>query len=721
MSANRQQQKKRQSSVMFARGTKGEDARTDPSTMPRSSTGSAYDGFGALMDTYSDDDSDIDSDDDHTRRAQPTQSHAPLQSSIPPPSHPSQPDQRSQRESWSARAQAVGQRPPDSASQNPPTLKLLGLKSQKEGGAPLGSASNGAHAHAPVGSPPFTIIAEEDSVRSSHNGALRTNPPQRNFAHEQSMSEYGDNSSRVGSTIDFAGHQGHAGHGSDGFGGFGGDAMTSTPSGNFLQPNDLRSPPQAATVLRPSQGQAQNLNPRKALTAQLGLDTPLPEGPPSPSPRQPQGGDYFSRGGPDAPPPGSEIPLQRNTSNESSNFGGSGPRTPESVMVRSPPHGNGSLPPGDPFTDRAAGRPLVSPPRGGGGGGGGSAGGPSPPMNSQMRQPPPGYNNGPPPHAGRGPSPMGAPQSYARAAPGPGFSDSQRPSQDQRRQSIFRRSMAFMTGNSGPNASQGNNYGDAGPQPRVGGGGGGGNRQSIFRRSMAFLSGNNNRPAPAPAPENPDANCPAPRVRGFDEKEVRDRRSQYWGGGGQGAEWDTYGQGSRFWRRFSAAQKHAQAPNDKMEMTSRTMREKIAAQKKLATWLAGLGGILIITAVVAIVIWRESKSSPQDANPGSINKGEHGGTDTRMRRSPIQTSLPDDYFAYQRDYAGDADADALRWEGARVEDRAAAGQPAAPTAAPTAPGTGSGNQSMQRRRRQINKRHASLNRRIDAPQVASAA
>ena len=45
-------------------------------------------------------------------------------------------------DSWTDRAVAVGHRPPDNASQNPPSLKLMALKSAKQGGDISGSSED---------------------------------------------------------------------------------------------------------------------------------------------------------------------------------------------------------------------------------------------------------------------------------------------------------------------------------------------------------------------------------------------------------------------------------------------------------------------------------------------------------------------------------------------------------------------------------------------------
>ncbi|CAO1615634.1 unnamed protein product [Sympodiomycopsis kandeliae] len=731
------QQKKRQSSVMFARGTKGEDGRPDASTMPRSSTGSAYDGFGALMDAYSDDESDSDASEDNHRDQRQTD---PTQAQAIPQNYPSgsQNTNGRVRESWSARAEAVGQRPPDSASQNPPTLKLLGLKSQREGGAPIGKGGAYSQSRAsPNQQTSFQSIAEEGASHQQHEqnhyggGGPRPNPPQRNIAAEQSVSEYGDNSSRIGSTIDFGGnfgHTSHPGHGSDGFGGALGPASSvRSPSSPNQLPTSMSTNLQIPQQAHAAGGSSQESrrDPRSALTAQLGLDTPQPEAQsPSGGDRSQQGGDYFSPHG--ASQASNEVPLQRNMSNESASHVG-GPRSPEHAMIRpsqnGPTSSHGS-PPRDPFTDRAYGRPLISPPRGPVPGGPSSPmshpAQPSPSMGPQGRSPPgfagPGrpHPNAHPPHQNAATAQYGGgfeAQPRPRPAHGPGFSDARGPPPEQKRQSIFRRSMAFMTGNAaGPSSGNPHGYqgggGASGPQLRSGDQGV--KRQSIFRRSMALLTGN--KPASAaPTAEMDDANCPAPRVRGFDEKEVVNRKSQYWGGGGQGSEWDAGGAGSKFWRRFSAAQKHAATPGDKMEGASRTMRQRIASQQKAAKWSAGVGGILIIAAVVAVVIWREAKSGTEDDNPGSINKGDHGGTDTRMRRSAIETALPGaEIDRYQRL------ANAVVWDGAKVVEGgdestkadATRADSIGPAATPAAvnPQSPKQNQSMRRRVR----RHANL-------------
>ncbi|PWN29667.1 hypothetical protein BDZ90DRAFT_273571 [Jaminaea rosea] len=628
--------KKRQSAVGFAQGTKGDgpSSNANANGKPRNSTGSAYEGFGALMDEYSD------SDDSDNEAPRPDRAGASQQ-------------RGAVRESWSARAQAVGERPPDSASQNPPTLKLLGLKSQREGGQPLGRPNNGpatlvspSYQRERAPSPAFEMLSEVNEPRAQ--------PVARHGINEQSVSEYGDGGSRVGSTIDFTGQ------GSDGFGGapvVQSQVPPQSQSRQMQQQQPARgpvSPPRAVNNgLQPSSAS----NPRKALTAQLGLDTPLPSKPASPS-NGPQG-DYFSARGNGG---NHEVELSRDDPFNTT------PRSPQAAMVRGPPSSSSSFGASSPTEktnpfgsgDSPPGRMLVAGP-------GPQGYGPRSPT-SPMRPEAPliaqqqGYNRGPPQpilRNGNDVSPMAMPR--PQPAPGPGFSQQAPP---QKRQSVFRRSMAFVTGGGGEPSWQQQQQQQQ-QQQGYQQGPGGNKRQSIFRRSMAFLSGKP-APAPAPAPEPLEENHAPPRNRGFDnEKEMISRRSQYLGGGHKGDEWDVNGAGANFWRRFNEAQRHAN-PNDKMEMTSRRYTEKAITRRKLSLWLSGLGGVLIIAAVIGIVIWREGKASNDNGNPGSINKGDFGGTHIMQRSEPTPVAaVVAARESVERDDNGDV------WATARVvEERA---------------------------------------------------
>ncbi|CAO1620252.1 unnamed protein product [Parajaminaea phylloscopi] len=696
MSTSARANKKGRASVMFAKGTKGDAAVASAAasaSMPRNSTGSAYDGFGALMDAYSDDSDDSDSEERVSpaahRAAQPPQGHAPG-----PTAGQAMPRTR---ESWGARALAVGERPPDSMSQNPPTLKLLALKSQREGGPALGGGSpSPSHGPRSPGYSPSGFPA----------ATSRANPPMRNTAQELSVSEYGDSASRVGSTIDFTGH------GSDGFGG-GHFSMGPAGPREVHQPQShvphQRSPLQRSDM--PLHPDGSKDSSRKALTAELGLDTPQPHG--SGPPQSHPNGDYFtlSRRAPQGSPEKARYNQQ-----PAQGY----PQTPQNAVVRqgySSSNSSGSLASPasasssdkkDPFEHPSPPtRALVVGPQG-------MHGGPmhgspqramAPPHanpHSMMRQPPQGPGmvgpTQPPPALRSAGGPQGLPpnasQMHADARRGP---PTQMPVA-QKRQSIFRRSMAFMAGNDA-------NWGNPQQQRSGPSAAGAPRRQSIFRRSMAFLSGKPMAmPEPEPEPVDAPENHPAPRVRGFEnEKDALARRSQYLGGGGKGAEWDVNGAGAKFWARFDQAQKHAES-NDKMERTSRTFRQKVQAQKKLATCMAGLGGVIIIGGVVGIVIWRESGADNTNANPGAINKGEHGGTDTRHRRAPVETGSPHawlDSHGVLGDVPGTSED---LWANARVERG-----DAAPLAQPTpVPEAGPVVRRMTPSKKRLLKRHGHL-------------
>lgn len=644
---------------MFAKGTKGYapsgSVTAATSSLPRSSTGSAYDGFGALMNTYSDDSDD--SDRQELSPAQPAPASQASYKQSPP----------QVRESWGARAMAVGERPPDSMSQNPPTLKLLGLKSQHEVGQAFGPGSANSLSRQAVNAGP-------GSPNLRPNDITRPNSLLRNLSQEQSFSEYGDGASRIGSTIDFTGH------GSDGFGGehFSKDPATKNqgqPPLNLANGRRLeRTEPLSGPV-------AHERLSRKALTTELGLDADIPtdlragNAPSNPG----QNGDYFARGR------GADAQKQTSPSCEQS-AGQRFSKSPQNVIVHGFPSFNSSgslMSPGsvssmdkkDPFENlsQPASALVVGPCGIDSPAQGASQGGMSAPQHYQHQQratdgsPVRPYSPGLR-HPGQEPLPQ-ALRAVAGVIGQSGVTIPSRAPAPQKRQSIFRRSMAFMTGTdsyaiiqqSQPYQQQRGNPGGQGA-PR---------RQSIFRRSMAFLSG---RPMPMPEPAEVPENHPAPRVRGFElEKELKPRNSQYLGGGGKGDEWDVDGAGAKFWARFDQAQKHANS-NDKMEMTSRTFRQKVQAQRKLATVMAGLGGIVIIGGVVGIIVWRESSSDSSNGDPTAINKGEHGGTDTRQRRSPMETPPPRAEMSYHEQRRADFGSAHDVWVGARIERNAAAFQ-----------------------------------------------
>lgn len=192
-----------------------------------------------------------------------------------------------------------------------------------------------------------------------------------------------------------------------------------------------------------------------------------------------------------------------------------------------------------------------------------------------------------------------------------------------RRQSMFRRSMAMFKGGDqqgGPRPRQGNN---------ANGGGGGAQRQSLFRRSVMWLSGREQAPPQpqplqqrqAPVADDDDSNAPQPRVQGFIDEKPRGRKSTYLGGGGMGDEWDVNGNGARFWKRFSTAQ-HLHENGVFRETDA--VRRKVEKRRKMTLYGSLVGGILIVAAVIAIIIWRENVQS--SAVPGALDRATFGPT-----------------------------------------------------------------------------------------------
>lgn len=599
--------------VGFATGTKEDDGAVG-SGIPRGSTGSAYDGFANLTKDFWD---DSDSDDDEKAQRRNGSS-----------------SQNNVRDSWGSRAMAVGDRPPDSASQNPPSLKLLGLKSARERGAPIGQSPRRASP-----SPAFEMMAAEPQRTSKSISAARFPPAQRRPEVEHSMSEYDDDSSRVGSAIDFPGAAHLSSH-SD-FLGMVGSPVAPRPSTLSTQVY----PPPSPTPATHASNQIP-LAARKALTAQLGLDTPLP---PAPQSEQRQSG-YFSS------PQKGQAEVPRSDSEGSSRFQHVDfPLPPPNAVVRSSPVKDADTS-GDPFGGGSPssmrsgnGRNLVPTPRGPPSIASSSG---TPPRNRPFVHGPSGgsppkfnlvqdrQNTIPPPQAVivgddyfTRASPM--PSQAQQTAPVRGFSDSR--GEQPARQSMLRRSVAFVSGTNGDKVSQsghGRTPSSSSQMQR---------KPSLLRRSVAFLTGKPiEQPAEAPVQQEAkepqgfdedaegddadDCDAPPPRVRGFvpDEKHQYDhsRRSLFLGGGAVGDEWDANGAGANFWKRFNAAQQHSQ-PGQEDFKTSQTYQKKVYTSRKWAKIGAGVAGILIVAMVIAIVVWRESVSD-DDSTPSAAYQGDHG-------------------------------------------------------------------------------------------------
>ncbi|TKY86132.1 hypothetical protein EX895_004957 [Sporisorium graminicola] len=564
-------------------------------------------GLGLGMLGGSDTESDSDSDDDRPRPNKTTVSKAQHSQTTDRP------------ESWTDRAVAVGHRPPDHASQNPPSLKLMALKSAKQGGGSFDASQDERHSRLTV-----------------DNNAV-------------------DRTSRHGSTIGFAG-----------------------------APIDPQAPSRSVDPLSGSK----RFSARTALTKQLGLATPNPEpvGAPAhrgPSPDQrttPQ--DYFDSRAPsatrarspqrnNAPPPIARAqqqnfaPPPHNARGMPSPMGsqpGSATTPTSATPLRSPGYGPSATP--SPNRPYAAGpmppnvlqRGAPSPygqtrPLGPGAPGG--LGGPhqQPPYNGPNRPAPGSHHPSslqagpgarpPPNNMQRGPGPQGPNGPGARVPPGanggfgPSFSDAPGPS---KRQSIFRRSMAMLGG--GPQVGPPGN--GAGP-PNASRSQPGQKRQSFFRRSMAMLTGSNgasnhaNVPPPhqggqqmrMPAPVVPRAPS-APRVQGLQndfEKPDHPRKSQFLGAGGEGAEWDTDGEGAKFWRRFSMAQRTA--GSHKLEDGSKAWMASVAKGKKKLIVMGVIGIISLVGIIVGVIVWREivAPSGSNSDEPTSIYKANLGAKD----------------------------------------------------------------------------------------------
>ncbi|SPO27124.1 uncharacterized protein UTRI_10585_B [Ustilago trichophora] len=623
-------------SIAFSQNTKITDGHTASSHIPpshnqRPSYASAspnqnsdtYDrdsgafGLGLGMLGGSDSESDTDSDDDRSPQ------NNPALDKLKRAKDSDRPD------SWTDRANAVGHRPPDNASQNPPSLKLMALKSAKE---------------------------RADLSRSSQDERNSSLAVDNNFV---------DRTSRHGSTIGFAGH-----------------------------PMDNQRPSRSAEAGNSSK----RLSARTALTKQLGLASPNPEAfgasqsrGASPNQRAaPQ--DYFDSRAPNAtparsPPRNAGPPsidvnraqqhayAQRNDHGMPSPMGSAS--TPNSATpLRSPgygpdgmpspnyPHGQGQMPPnvlqrgppspygqrgppggpsgpGDfgrgnqhPYNNTSPTRqgPGSGPPNGGPNGAHPSslqAGGARPPPNSMQRGPGPQGQNGPPQNRG----PPGSNGNF-----GPSFSDAPGPS---KRQSIFRRSMAMFGG--GPQAGPPGNGPPRGqPQQK---------RQSLFRRSMALLTGGNNNNGGAPPPQGgqqmrmPAPNAPrapaAPRVQGLQndwEKPDHPRKSQFLGAGGEGAEWDTNGEGAKFWRRFSMAQKNA--GSQKLEEGSKAWMASMASGRRKLIVMGIIALVSLVGIIVGVIVWREivSPSGSTSDEPSSIYKANLGAKGNPATSSSLTAS-----------------------------------------------------------------------------------
>ena len=134
------------------------------------------------------------------------------------------------------------------------------------------------------------------------------------------------------------------------------------------------------------------------------------------------------------------------------------------------------------------------------------------------------------------------------------------------------------------------------------------------------------RMPPPAAPRAPSA----PRVQGLQndyEKPDHPRKSQFLGAGGAGAEWDTDGEGAKFWRRFSMAQKNA--GSQKLEAGSKAWMASMASGKRKLIVMGVIALVSLVGIIVGVIVWREivSPSGSASDEPKSIYKANLGAKD----------------------------------------------------------------------------------------------
>jgi len=172
--------------------------------------------------------------------------------------------------------------------------------------------------------------------------------------------------------------------------------------------------------------------------------------------------------------------------------------------------------------------------------------------------------------------------------------------------------MAMLTGGSGPNNS------NAGPPQQAA----------------------NQMPVPAPAAPRATQ---VPRVQGLQddfEKPDHPRKSQYLGAGGLGAEWDTQGEGAKFWRRFSMAQKTA--GTNKMEDGSKAWMASMASGRRKLIVMGVIALVTLVGIIVGVIVWREivSPSGSNSSEPSSSYKANIGGNNGDSAASASVNSAP---------------------------------------------------------------------------------
>ena len=118
------------------------------------------------------------------------------------------------------------------------------------------------------------------------------------------------------------------------------------------------------------------------------------------------------------------------------------------------------------------------------------------------------------------------------------------------------------------------------------------------------------------------------------------RRSEFLGAGGEGAEWDTNGEGAKFWRRFSMAQKTA--GSHKLEDGSRAWMTSMASGRKKLIVMGVIAIVSLVGIIVGVIVWREivAPSGSSTDEPTSIYKANLGAKDLPASSSTSRRPQP---------------------------------------------------------------------------------
>jgi hypothetical protein len=129
-------------------------------------------------------------------------------------------------------------------------------------------------------------------------------------------------------------------------------------------------------------------------------------------------------------------------------------------------------------------------------------------------------------------------------------------------------------------------------------------RKSAFRKSMAWLMGQSGPPRLAPGIGD------SPSIADEKREAMQKQQEYFFGVAGDGEEWDVNGNGAKFWRRFSMAQKHAMNKADPVTKSSERWLIKSASGRKRMKVFVSVFGLAIIGAIIGIVIWRNKSETP---------------------------------------------------------------------------------------------------------------